>query len=118
MNLGGFSWKRLLGISAFKSRVSRTIGIPLTASGRRRKLGATIFNAIGPVAGTIAVASIEAVKQTHNTKPSDLGPAKGVYFCQVKGITHDNDDGTSRLEAIKQCSVGDAVKLVPDPQNP
>lgn len=119
MNLGGFSWKRLFGISALKSRVSRKIGIPLTASGRRRKLGASIFKAVGPVAGTIAVASIEAAKQTHRPNPpSKQGPAKGVYFCQVKGITYNNDDGTSRLEAIKQCSIGDAVKLVSDPQNP
>ena len=39
MNKGGFSWRRLLGISAAKSRVSRTIGIPLTRSGRQRKIG-------------------------------------------------------------------------------
>src|SRR6266853_4273246 len=118
MKTGGFSRKRLLGISAFKSRVSRKIGIPLTASGRRRKLGASIFKAVGPVAGTIAVASVEAAKQTHRTKtPVKTGSAKGVHFCQVKGVTHDNDDGTSRSEAIKLCSVGDSVKLVPDPQN-
>jgi uncharacterized protein DUF4236 len=42
---------------------------------------------------------------------------KGIYFCQVKGITHDNEDGTSRSEVIQHCSVGDAVKLIPDPQN-
>ncbi len=40
MNRGGFSWKRLLGISAAKSRLSRQIGVPLTRSGRQRKLGA------------------------------------------------------------------------------
>ena len=39
MNLGGFSWKRFLGISAVKSRISRSIGIPLTKTGRERKLG-------------------------------------------------------------------------------
>jgi hypothetical protein len=39
MNRGGFSWKRFVGISAAKSRVSRTIGIPLTKSGRQRKIG-------------------------------------------------------------------------------
>jgi hypothetical protein len=39
MNLGGFSWKRLLGISAMKSRISRSIGVPLTRSGRQRKIG-------------------------------------------------------------------------------
>jgi hypothetical protein len=39
MNLGGFSWKRLVGISAAKSRISRSIGVPLTKSGRQRKIG-------------------------------------------------------------------------------
>lgn len=39
MNLGGFSWKRLVGISAMKSRISRRIGIPLSRSGRQAKLG-------------------------------------------------------------------------------
>lgn len=38
-NRGGFSWKRLSGISAAKSRLSRRTGIPLTRSGRQRKLG-------------------------------------------------------------------------------
>jgi len=39
MNKGGFSWKRLVGISHAKSQISRTIGIPLTKSGRQRKIG-------------------------------------------------------------------------------
>lgn len=39
MNRGGFSWKRFFGISAAKSRISRSIGIPLTKSGRERKIG-------------------------------------------------------------------------------
>ncbi len=34
-----FSWKRALGISAAKGRVSRQVGIPLTRSGRERKVG-------------------------------------------------------------------------------
>ncbi|MCB1181219.1 MAG: hypothetical protein KDK55_04275 [Chlamydiia bacterium] len=42
MNKGGFSWRRFLGISAYKARISRKIGIPLTRSGRQRKLGAFI----------------------------------------------------------------------------
>lgn len=43
MNKGGFSWSRLLGISAAKSKISRSIGVPLTKSGRERKLGAVIL---------------------------------------------------------------------------
>lgn len=34
-----FSWKRALGISGMKARISRKIGIPLTRSGRERKIG-------------------------------------------------------------------------------
>lgn len=34
-----FSWKRALGITRAKQRFSRSTGIPLTRSGRQRKLG-------------------------------------------------------------------------------
>lgn len=34
-----FSWKRAVGISAAKGRLSRQLGIPLTQSGRQRKVG-------------------------------------------------------------------------------
>jgi len=38
---GGFSWswKRASGLSAAKGRISRKTGIPLSRSGRQRKLG-------------------------------------------------------------------------------
>ncbi len=39
-----FSWRRAVGISAAKGRLSRKIGIPLTRSGRERKAG----RALGP----------------------------------------------------------------------
>ena len=39
MNRGGFSWKRLTGISAAKAGLSRRIGIPLSRSGRQQKIG-------------------------------------------------------------------------------
>ena len=37
-----FSWKRALGLSAAKGRLSRQIGIPLTRQGRQRKAGQTM----------------------------------------------------------------------------
>jgi hypothetical protein len=129
MNSGGFSWRRLLGISAFKSRVSREIGIPLTAIGRRRKLGASIFIAIGPVAGTVTVAALSAAKRglkqnvNENAVRADVAadiaePTKRrVHFCQVKGITHNNDDGSSRTAALQLCAIGDPVNLIADPSN-
>jgi hypothetical protein len=39
VNKGGFSWKRATGITRAKTRISRTTGIPLTKSGRQRKVG-------------------------------------------------------------------------------
>ncbi len=37
-----FSWRRAIGLSALKGRISRAIGIPLTREGRQRKLGAAL----------------------------------------------------------------------------
>jgi len=34
-----WSWKRAIGLSALKGRISRKIGIPLTREGRQRKVG-------------------------------------------------------------------------------
>jgi len=42
-----FSWKRALGISGMKSKISRKIGIPLTQSGRERKLGRVLLKLLG-----------------------------------------------------------------------
>ncbi len=39
VNRGGFSWKRAVGITRAKQRVSRATGIPWTKSGRQRKVG-------------------------------------------------------------------------------
>ena len=49
-----FSWKRALGLSAAKGKVSRAIGIPLTKSGRQRKAGRLLGDLVGTavVAGT------------------------------------------------------------------
>jgi len=42
-----FSWKRALGISGFKAKLSRRIGFPLTQGGRERKLGKFILKLLG-----------------------------------------------------------------------
>jgi hypothetical protein len=38
-NKGGFSWKRAVGVTKAKQKISRKTGIPLTKSGRQRKVG-------------------------------------------------------------------------------
>jgi hypothetical protein len=42
-NYGGLSMKRLVGISSAKARVGRAIGVPLTRSGRQRKIGSILW---------------------------------------------------------------------------
>lgn len=39
MNKGGFSWKRALGVTKTKQKISRKTGVPFTKSGRQRKVG-------------------------------------------------------------------------------
>ncbi|MDD3520461.1 MAG: hypothetical protein PHU65_04400 [Actinomycetota bacterium] len=39
VNKGGFSWKRAIGVTRVKQNISRSTGIPLTKSGRQRKVG-------------------------------------------------------------------------------
>ena len=34
-----FSWKRAVGITGMKQKISRKTGIPLTKAGRQRKVG-------------------------------------------------------------------------------
>ena len=60
-----FSWRRAIGLSALKGRISRAIGIPLTREGRQRKLGAMLGCCVplaillcGPVVLGIVVARV------------------------------------------------------------
>ena len=41
-----FSWKRALGITQMKQRISRTTGIPMSKTGVERKIGNTILKAL------------------------------------------------------------------------
>jgi phosphatidylserine/phosphatidylglycerophosphate/cardiolipin synthase-like enzyme len=60
MNKGGFSWKRALGVTKAKQRISRKIGIPMTRSGRQRKAGAAAGCLI-PILSVIAVIVLATV---------------------------------------------------------
>lgn len=42
-----FSWKRALGISSAKRKLSRVCGIPLTKWGRERKFGRMLLKLLG-----------------------------------------------------------------------
>ena len=42
-----FSWKRAIGVSSIKEKISKMIGVPLTKSGRERKIGRIILRFFG-----------------------------------------------------------------------
>lgn len=54
MRLGpglSFSWRRALGVSAFKGRIARRTGIPTTRCRLERKVGRTLIHGLLPCAG-------------------------------------------------------------------
>jgi hypothetical protein len=59
-----FSWKRATGLSAAKGKLSRKLGIPLTRSGRQRKIGKSVgclLALAGVLAGVAAAAAAAAL---------------------------------------------------------
>ncbi len=44
-----FSWRRAVGLSAAKARLSRSLGVPLSRSGRERKVGRLVTSSLGVV---------------------------------------------------------------------
>jgi len=40
-----------------------------------------------------------------------------VFYGQVHGIFHENEDGTSRQKVISECREGEEVFLIPEPTN-
>jgi hypothetical protein len=64
-----FSWKRALGLSAAKARLSKQIGIPLTRYGRQRKIGRAmgcmLIVAVTAVAAAVIVISVPIALAHH-----------------------------------------------------
>lgn len=42
-----FSWRRAIGLSALEGKVSRATGIPMTRSGREKKMGHIFVHLLG-----------------------------------------------------------------------
>lgn len=60
MGRGGWSWKRALGITKAKRKISKATGIPLTKSGRQRKIGKAVTGGgcLIPVAISVLIAPL------------------------------------------------------------
>jgi TM2 domain-containing membrane protein YozV len=64
------SWRRALGVSAAKGKVSRAIGIPLTKSGRQKKLGRLAEKSLVPAAvASVAVAATAVALSSKRDSP-------------------------------------------------
>jgi hypothetical protein len=61
MNKGGFSWKRAVGVTRAKQRISRTTGIPLSRSGRQRKVGRMMTGGCATLPAVMLLAGLIAV---------------------------------------------------------
>jgi len=61
MNKGGFSWKRAVGITRAKQKISRATGIPLTKSGRQRKIGKALTGGGCSLAGSMLLTLLLAL---------------------------------------------------------
>lgn len=62
----------------------------------------------------LAIALWAVVRQPTNSLPE---PEYRVFFAQVHGINHKNDDGSSRQSIIARCREGEELMLVPEPTN-
>ncbi len=70
-----FSWKRAVGISAAKGRISRKVGVPLTRSGRQRKVGRAVGCCVPLSLGLALLAGCATLKGSEPgpSLPGDLG---------------------------------------------
>jgi beta-lactamase superfamily II metal-dependent hydrolase len=126
MNRGGFSWRRLTGVSAAKSRLSKKIGVPLTRSGRQRKFGAAvgcsvciavIITLVLFLAWGIAIAHGESL-MTVSAINVGQGDSIFVQFPNGQDMLVDAGDpshGKSVVDYLHSRSVSDIDILVPAP---
>ena len=63
-------------------------------------------------------ASKSAPTSRKQSRQSSGTSGNRVFYAQVHGIYHKNDDGSSRQQIIKDCYEGEELRLVPEPNNP
>jgi hypothetical protein len=60
MNKGGFSWKRFVGVTRAKRRLSRATGIPVSRSGRQQKIGRMVTGGCATLPACVLLAGLMA----------------------------------------------------------
>ena len=99
-NKGGFSWKRAVGITKAKQKISKATGIPLTKSGRQRKIGkmvtgggcmlgvflivvlisSIIFISFGLLSCKQATTTLTQTTKTKNSSELSISQKKQAYY--------------------------------------
>lgn len=85
-----FSWKRAVGLSAAKGKLSRKIGIPLTRSGRQRKVGQLAGCCI-PFVAIITILGMASSVFAH----SGGTDANGGHYNRKTGEYHYHNGGSN-----------------------
>src|SRR5258708_6829103 len=85
-----WSWKRASGLSGAKGRLSREIGIPLTRSGRERKLGRLLMGGWLPLMG----------RGSRSARSARGGPMV-IAVCPY--CRHQQQIRSTTLGAVKKC---------------
>ncbi len=80
-----FSWKRALGLSSAKGKLSRFIGIPLTKSGRQRKAGRLLGNLadLALIAGTQMSLNAASAKSKQPTTYAPFTPNVARHLASI-----------------------------------
>lgn len=125
-----FSWKRAIGLSSAKAKFSRDLGVPLTRSGRQRKIGKAmgccvpaafiLVGAGGGVFGMVKVveAAAETTMAQSGVQP-DVGTIDSKAFAGRFGGTLPcadcpGIDETLRLDADGSFVLSDVYQERPD----
>jgi hypothetical protein len=71
-----------------------------------------------PKCGHPFVTHARAVRKPREPKPKEPPQASVRHFTtRVAGVTHSNDDGSSRQKILEDCSAGEVIVIAPEPNN-
>jgi hypothetical protein len=79
-----------------------------------------IFYVVGGVAllvGVFYLFFVWEIPKSWEPKSQSVGTPLRSFHTKVVGVTHRNADGSSRQKIIHNCSVGDRLELVREPDN-
>ena len=67
--------------------------------------------------GNLVVSCDEVGKEKY-LRSKRMEESEYIYYTNLAGVTHTNDDGSDRQKIVKTCRVGKTVNLIRDHENP